>query len=52
MIEEFTDVNSGEKLLMKLWNLHMLKKGYLFKLKLLNSNFFSALCYNTVNCHV
>lgn len=28
MIEEFTDVNEGEKSLMKLWNLHMLKKGY------------------------
>ncbi|XP_057310845.1 polycomb protein suz12-like [Hydractinia symbiolongicarpus] len=29
MIEEFTDVNEGEKSLMKLWNLHMLKKGYI-----------------------
>ena len=26
MIEEFTDVNEGEKELMKLWNLHIMKK--------------------------
>ena len=25
MIDEFTDVNDGEKELMKLWNLHMMK---------------------------
>ena len=25
MIDEFTDVNEGEKELMKLWNLHVLK---------------------------
>jgi len=29
MIEEFTDVNSGEKELMKLWNLFMLNQRYL-----------------------
>jgi len=29
MIEEFTDVNDGEKVLMKLWNLHLLKKNYI-----------------------
>lgn len=29
MIEEFTDVNEGEKRLMKIWNLHVLKKGYI-----------------------
>ncbi|XP_041362873.1 polycomb protein suz12-like [Gigantopelta aegis] len=27
MIEEFTDVNEGEKELMKLWNLHIMKKN-------------------------
>jgi polycomb protein SUZ12 len=25
MIDEFTDVNDGEKNLMKLWNLHVMK---------------------------
>lgn len=25
MIDEFTDVNEGEKELMKLWNLHIMK---------------------------
>ena len=25
MIDEFTDVNEGEKEVMKLWNLHMMK---------------------------
>lgn len=29
MIDEFTDVNEGEKELMKLWNLHCLKYGYI-----------------------
>nr|XP_040233024.2 polycomb protein suz12-B isoform X1 [Anopheles coluzzii] len=28
MIDEFTDVNEGEKELMKLWNLHVMKYGY------------------------
>lgn len=28
MIDEFTDVNEGEKELMKMWNLHMMRKGY------------------------
>lgn len=28
MIDEFTDVNEGEKELMKLWNLHVMKNGY------------------------
>ncbi|XP_026687115.1 polycomb protein suz12-B-like [Diaphorina citri] len=27
MIDEFTDVNEGEKELMKLWNLHVMKYG-------------------------
>lgn len=26
-IEEFTDVNEGEKEIMKLWNLHVMKQG-------------------------
>lgn len=26
-IEEFTDVNEGEKEIMKLWNLHVMKRG-------------------------
>lgn len=29
LIEEFTDVNEGEKMLMKLWNIHILKRGYI-----------------------
>ncbi|CAN8030163.1 unnamed protein product, partial [Ixodes persulcatus] len=28
MIDEFTDVNEGEKELMKMWNLHIMKHGY------------------------
>uniref|UniRef100_A0A336L0Z7 CSON001913 protein n=1 Tax=Culicoides sonorensis TaxID=179676 RepID=A0A336L0Z7_CULSO len=28
MIDEFTDVNEGEKELMKLWNLHVMRFGY------------------------
>lgn len=28
-IEEFTDVNEGEKEVMKLWNLHVMKCGYI-----------------------
>lgn len=31
-IEEFTDVNEGEKEVMKLWNLHVMKHGYVFSL--------------------
>ena len=27
MIDEFTDVNEGEKELMKMWNLHIMKHG-------------------------
>lgn len=27
MIDDFTDVNEGEKELMKLWNLHVMKHG-------------------------
>lgn len=29
-IEEFSDVNEGEKEVMKLWNLHVMKHGYVF----------------------
>jgi len=28
MIDEFTDVNEGEKEVMKMWNLHVMKYGY------------------------
>lgn len=28
MIDDFTDVNEGEKEVIKLWNLHVLKEGY------------------------
>lgn len=34
MIDEFTDVNDGEKKLMKLWNLHVMKKGYIADLQI------------------
>lgn len=27
-IEDFMDVNEGEKEIMKLWNLHVMKHGY------------------------
>jgi polycomb protein SUZ12 len=27
MIDDFTDVNEGEKELMKMWNLHVMKHG-------------------------
>lgn len=27
-IEDFMDVNEGEKEIMKLWNLHVMKRGY------------------------
>ena len=29
MIDEFTDVNSGEQKLMKLWNIHILSQGFI-----------------------
>lgn len=29
LIDEFTDVNDGEKQLMKLWNLHLMKNSYI-----------------------
>lgn len=29
-IDEFTDVNEGEKEVMKLWNLHVMKHGYVY----------------------
>jgi polycomb protein SUZ12 len=28
MIDDFTDVNEGEKELMKMWNLHVMKHGW------------------------
>lgn len=28
MIDEFTDVNDGEKEIMKMWNLHVMREGY------------------------
>lgn len=30
-LDEFTDVNEGEKEVMKLWNLHVMKHGYVSK---------------------
>jgi polycomb protein SUZ12 len=30
MIDEFTDVNEGEKEVMKMWNLHIMKNGFVF----------------------
>lgn len=32
MIDDFTDVNDGEKELMKMWNLHVMKHGYVFEI--------------------
>ena len=34
MIDEFTDVNDGEKKLMKLWNIHIMKRGYIADLQI------------------
>ena len=34
MIDEFTDVNEGEKELMKLWNLHVLKHKFVISYKI------------------
>ena len=30
MIDEFTDVNEGEKEVMKMWNLHVMKNGLVY----------------------
>lgn len=34
MIDEFTDVNEGEKALMKMWNLHVMDKEWVLKYEL------------------
>lgn len=34
MIDEFSDVNEGEKELMKMWNLHVMHYGYFYFLKI------------------
>ena len=34
MIDEFTDVNSGEQKLMKLWNIHILSQGFIADAKI------------------
>ncbi|XP_028417400.1 polycomb protein Suz12-like [Dendronephthya gigantea] len=34
MIDEFTDVNDGEKKLMKMWNIHVMKRGYIADLQI------------------
>ncbi|XP_046845611.1 polycomb protein SUZ12-like [Xenia sp. Carnegie-2017] len=34
MIDDFTDVNDGEKKLMKLWNIHVMKRGYIADLQI------------------
>lgn len=38
-IEEFSDVNEGEKEVMKLWNLHVMKHGYVTTLSFDRSKF-------------
>lgn len=40
MIDDFTDVNEGEKELMKLWNLHVMKHGLASALNKKNLIFF------------
>lgn len=37
LIDEFTDVNDGEKELMKLWNLHMMKNSYIADFQVLEA---------------
>ncbi|XP_046873302.1 polycomb protein suz12-B-like isoform X4 [Hypomesus transpacificus] len=44
-IEEFTDVNEGEKEIMKLWNLHVLKHGYIA------DNQMKQACLQFVECY-
>ena len=39
MIDDFTDVNDGEKELMKMWNLHIMKYGYVIRMYLLHKIF-------------
>lgn len=34
MIDEFTDVNEGEKELMKMWNLHIMREGYVGEIQI------------------
>ncbi|GAB6031170.1 suppressor of zeste 12 [Chamberlinius hualienensis] len=45
MIDEFTDVNEGEKELMKLWNLHVMKFGFV------GDNQIPTACKMFVNIH-
>lgn len=37
LIDEFTDVNDGEKELMKLWNLHLMKNSYIADFQVLEA---------------
>jgi len=34
MIDDFTDVNAGEKVMMKLWNMHMHKNNFIGDIQL------------------
>lgn len=45
MIDEFTDVNEGEKELMKLWNLHVMKYNFIADCQIPEA------CYTFVNEH-
>lgn len=47
MIDEFTDVNDGEKELMKLWNLHVMKHGLVLPAILVS---FTILIYSPPLC--
>ena len=42
MIDEFTDVNEGEKDLMKRWNLHVLKHKYVPHATLHSKNLYKS----------
>lgn len=45
MIDEFTDVNEGEKEVMKMWNLHIMKHGSVFIDKYINFEFMHPILY-------
>lgn len=45
MIDEFTDVNEGEKELMKMWNLHVMKHNYIGDCQIMTA------CQDFVNTH-
>lgn len=48
MIDEFTDVNEGEKELMKMWNLHIMKHKWVYE----NQGFSGKRCIPNVKSQI